>query len=118
MGRLSTLSRFDLHMYGKILSTYVLLSQPASLLNLLIASGFVTETQYVVQCNTLSCTLYSLSGVDEFNGFVMFAGQYHTCCGRLWNFSVTALLFSIHYGLYPLSAKDTEYRCGYYFKPL
>jgi hypothetical protein len=105
-------------MYGKILSTYVLLSQPASLLNLRIASGFVTETQYVGQCNTLSCTPYSLSGVDEFNGDVMFAGQYHACCGRLWNFSVTALLFSNHYGLYPLSAKDTEYRRGYYFKPL
>jgi hypothetical protein len=78
MGCLSTLSRFDLHKYEKILSTYVLLSQPASLLNLLIASDFVTETQYVGQCNTLSCTLYSLSGVDEFNGDVMFAGQYHT----------------------------------------
>jgi hypothetical protein len=94
MGCLSTLSRFDLHKYEKILSTYVLLSQPASLLNLLIASDFVTETQYVGQCNTLSCTLYSLSGVDEFNGDVMFAGQYHTCCGRLWNcFSVTAIVF-------------------------
>jgi hypothetical protein len=81
MGHLSTLSRFDLHKYRKFLSTYVLLSQSRSLLNLLTASGFVTETQYVGQCNTLNCTPYSLSGVDEFNEDVMFAGQYHTCCG-------------------------------------